>query len=230
MNRTQGRLKRLESAVQRQSKLLRLQEVRAETLLRETAVLHGAAVAAIVAYGDPQITEPLTDAWRRFAEKFPRSNYNQFSPFSNNKMSARLAGITLRTEVIPKLPGADEKERLNRIFASAPAWLMWFTYGDFTASVLQLELPDLSSVKRFDRQTAFIECWPALPTSVFEQRPWPDGGGDEPPPGPAEIEFMRRELGIWTEGMTPRQRRRALISFVRSKPIEHDFEWPKGYE
>lgn len=81
MNRTQGRLKRLESAVQRHSKLLRLQEVRAETLLRETAVLHGAAVAAIVAYGDPQITEPLTDAWRRFAEKFPRSNYNQFSPF-----------------------------------------------------------------------------------------------------------------------------------------------------
>ena len=52
---------------------------------------------------------------------------------------------------MPKLPGADEAEKLDAILERAPPWLLWFTHSDVSASILGLKLPDLSSVNRFER-------------------------------------------------------------------------------
>jgi hypothetical protein len=43
-------------------------------------------------------------------------------------------GSPLRHAVISSFPGADEKEKLDAVFASAPPWLIWFTFGDYTAA------------------------------------------------------------------------------------------------
>jgi len=45
-----------------------------------------------------------------------------------------------------------EKEKLEQVFASAPPWLIWFTFADYTAELLGLSLPDLSSVAGDARQ------------------------------------------------------------------------------
>jgi hypothetical protein len=58
---------------------------------------------------------------------------------------------------------------LNSLFKKVPPWLLWFTHGEFTAQTLKLDLPDLSPVKKIDRQTAF-KVWPALPSDAFEER------------------------------------------------------------
>jgi hypothetical protein len=50
-------------------------------------------------------------------------------------------GAHLRHFVISSFPGADEKEKLDRVFSAAPPWLLWFTFADYTAALLDLTLP-----------------------------------------------------------------------------------------
>ena len=63
-------------------------------------------------------------------------------------------GPFVRHAVISNFPGADEKQKLNAVFSSAPPWLIWFTFADYTAKLLGLKLPDLSDVRVFERSKA----------------------------------------------------------------------------
>jgi hypothetical protein len=156
--------------------------------LHRGAVAHAAVLAFVMRYGNPQMGEPLSEACRRVAEseawkacceKFPICTYYRkedlFAPYSRDNVS--LVGDPLRHVLLSTLPGADEKDKLARVFKSAPPWLIWFTFADFTAKLLDLNLPDLSTVTSFERSTDIFHRWWGLPESAFECRPWLDGTG-----------------------------------------------------
>src|SRR5262249_12398673 len=95
-----------------------------------------------------------------------------FDPYTRN--SVFVIGVSLRHVVISSFPGVDEKAKLNAVFKSAPPWLLWFTFADYTAAVLGLDLPDLSSISRFARSGDVVEIWWGLPREAFQRRPWPN--------------------------------------------------------
>ena len=131
--------------------------------IRRGAVAHAAVLAFLVRYGNPQMGEPLSEACRRFAaseawkaccDKFPEiyKNYRDeyfFEPYNRDRVF--LIGDPLRHMLITTFPGTDEKDKLNRVFKSATPWLIWFTFADYTAKLLDLDLPDLSTVSGFER-------------------------------------------------------------------------------
>jgi hypothetical protein len=132
-------------------------------------------------------------------------------------------GDRLRHILLATFPGADEKDKLNRVFESAPPWLIWFTFADYTAKLLDLNLPDLSSVSGFERSKKIFHGWWALPESAFECRPWPDGLDGEP--------LARTDLsllGLETKldaPITNRQRKRALANSAGSS-LSRQIDWP----
>ena len=63
-------------------------------------------------------------------------------------------GMPLRHVIIANFPGVGEKDKLDAVFASAPPWLIWFTFADYTAKLLGLTLPNLSGVMGFARSKA----------------------------------------------------------------------------
>jgi hypothetical protein len=74
------------------------------------------------------------------------------------------------------MAGAEGTEKLNAVFAKAPAWLVWFTRGDIAGHILGHNVPDLSSKSRYARPNpAFSE----LPEGAFEWRLVRDGAEDE---------------------------------------------------
>jgi hypothetical protein len=102
-----------------------------------------------------------------------------------------------RKYFLPDLPGADETEKLNLIFAKAPLWFLWFTHGDVIGTLLGLELPDLSSKSGFGRPSiAFTH----LPNGPFEWQRLPDGAKDE----------FYATARDFPDNLTPRERMRAL--------------------
>ena len=129
---------------QREGIAQRLQNV------RHGAVSHAAVLVFLMRYGNPQIGEPLSEACRRVAEsevwnacceKFPHHckdfrRENSFEPYNRNVVS--LFGYPLRHVLLSTLAGADEKDKLNRAFKSAPPWLIWFTFADYTAKLLDV--------------------------------------------------------------------------------------------
>jgi hypothetical protein len=136
--------------------------------VRRGVVAHATVLAFLVRYGNPQVDEGLSDACRRFAkseawkaccEKFPESckNYRDefsFEPYNRDRVF--LIGDPLRHILISTFPGTNERDKINRTFRSAPPWLMWFTFADYTAELLGLDLPDLSDVRGFkDRKRCF---------------------------------------------------------------------------
>jgi hypothetical protein len=205
--------------------------------LHRGAVAHAAVLAFVVRYGNPQMGEPLSEAYQRVAEseawkacceKFPICGYhdndNLFIPCSRGSVS--LIGDPLRHVLLSTLPGANEKDKLDRVFRSAPPWLIWFTFADYTAQLLDLNLPDLSTVTGFARSKDIFHDWWGLPKSAFECRPWPDGTDGEP--------LIRTDLSLLGLGTrqdapaTTRERKRAqraLANSARSNP-SHRIEWP----
>ena len=187
--------------------------------LRNGAVAHAAVLAFVMRYGNPQIGEPLSEACRRVAES--EVCKASFEPYSRD--SVTLMGHPLRHILLATFPGADEKDKLNCVFNSAPPWLIWFTFADYTAKLLDLNLPDLSSVSGFERSKKIFHGWWALPESAFECRPWPDGADGEP--------LARTDsslLGLETKldaPITNRQRKRARANFARSS-LSHQIAWP----
>ena len=151
------------------------------------AVGHAATLSFIIRYGNPQIGEPLSlacqrvaelDVWREYCEKFPllfvySEREYAFEPHSRD--SVLIIGGHLRHAVVTMFGGADEKEKLDAVFASAPAWLVWFTFADYTARLLGLKLPDLSGVTGFARPKANFDLWCGVPREAFEPSPWPKG-------------------------------------------------------
>jgi hypothetical protein len=187
--------------------------------LRNGAVAHAAVLAFVMRYGNPQIGEPLSEAWRRVAESGAWKG--SFEPYSRDDVF--LIGHPLRNVLLATFPGADERDKLNRVFKSAPPWLIWFTFADYTAKLLDLNLPDLSSVSGFERSKKIFHGWWALPESAFECRPWPDGADGEP--------LARTDLGLLglettrAAPITNRQRKRALANSARSS-LSHQIAWP----
>jgi len=202
--------------------------------LRRGAVAQATVLAFVMRYGNPQIGAPLSEACRRVAEseawkacceKFPICTYYRkdylFKPYSSDNVS--LVGDPLRHVLLFTLPGADEKDKLNRVFKSAPPWLIWFTFADYTAKLLDLNLPDLSTVTGFERSKDIFHRWWGLPESAFECRPWPDGTDREP--------LVRTDLSLLGLGtrqdapITNRERKRALANSARSNPSQR-IDWP----
>src|SRR6516164_6378353 len=187
--------------------------------LRNGAVAHAAVLAFVMRYGNPQIGEPLSEAWRRVAESEARKG--SFEPYSRD--SVTLMGHPLRHILLATLPGADEKDKLNRVFKSAPPWLIWFTFADYTAKLLDLKLPDLSTVTGFERSKDIFHRWWGLPESAFECRPWPDGTDGEPLVG-TDLSLLGLRTGQ-DAPITNRERKRALANSARSS-VTHQIGWP----
>ena len=167
------------------------------------AAANAAYLAFLIRYGKPKIGEPLSCAWERFTntevwkeycDKWEARALEQFdvglekhgewknqdylhSPFDRD--GAFIGGGCLRHELIARFPGTTEKEKLKRVFASTPPWLIWFTFADYTAQLLGLPLPDLSSVKGFVRSKADFDNWYGLPSGAFVARPWRNGPDNE---------------------------------------------------
>jgi hypothetical protein len=114
-----------------------------------------------------------------------------------------------RKYFIPDLPGADETDKLNAIFETAPPWLLWFTYGDVYGTVLGLKRPDLSSVNQFARGE-FVSG--ALPEGPFECHPLPRGAKDK-------FYMSSRKAIALPDNLTPRERKRAVRIYGRTSEL-----------
>jgi hypothetical protein len=89
--------------------------------------------------------------------------------------------------------------------------------------LLDLNLPDLSTVTGFERSKDIFHCWWGLPESAFECRPWPDGTDGEPL---ARTDLSLLGLGTRQDApITNRERKRALANSARSNPNQR-IEWP----
>ena len=186
----------------------RREQEETEARLRENATVRAARLAFLILYGDPRIGEPLIDAshrclespaWTACREKHP--DYIARHRRDECPLNRRVAEY-LRKYFLPDLPGAHETEKLNLVFASAPAWLLWFTHGDVIGALLGLKVPDLGSMSRFARPDISIS-WRRLPDEPFEWRKFPDGAEDE-------FSAMAREQLALPDNLTPRERMRAL--------------------
>ena len=154
--------------------------------VRNGAVAHATLIALLVRYGNPRLGEPLSCAcarvvkselWALFRQKFPPdrtifpANFEYSFPCTRDQVI--IIGDALRHVSIATFLGADEKEKLNGVLQSVPPWLLWFTFVDFSAKLLGLTLPDLSTVSRFERSKETFHAWWGLPQGSYECRPGP---------------------------------------------------------
>lgn len=144
-----------------------------------SSLVHAANLSLIILYGKPQIDEPLSKAWQRCCEstspeldaiKEIRGN-NIFNPFGDRLVGQAIAE-RFRSFVLPHHPGANEQEKFNKILASAPLWLIWFTWADVTIGGLQLSIPDFSTIEDYERSLEDLGRLPALPTGQFANVRW----------------------------------------------------------
>ncbi len=187
---------------------------------REKAFVTVANLALLILYGAPKIGEPLTCAWQRCLQSEawkacrekplpPRRGRRAIdfdeeddNPFDDE--GARSVAQYFRVCFLPELPGADETEKLNAVFAKAPAWLLWFTHGEVPVLSLGLKLPDLSGMSRFGRPDDLRRY---LPDGAFELRRLPEGVED--PTLSLFLELERKQMAVDAE-LTPRERMRRL--------------------
>jgi hypothetical protein len=182
------------------------------TYLREKAFRIAANLSLLILYGKPKSHESLRSAWERCRESAAwRSCREQNGGFDENgderggtpfdMLGAMQIAKYFRKHFLPALPGADEKEKLNAIFKTAPRWLLWFNHGDFCARLLGLKLPDFSKLSRFKREPPRFDFLRAGP---FEWHLLPDGEYDP-------LVVLRREkFEDESMEMTPRERKRML--------------------
>jgi len=205
--------------------------------IRRGAVAHATVLALLVRYGNPRLGEPLSCAggrvaksefWGLFCQKFPPdrtiypADFEHSFPFTRDQVL--IIGDQLRHVTIATFPGADEKEKLNRVLRSAPPWLLWFTFADYSAKLLGLDLPDLSPVTGFERSKSIFHGWWGLPPSAYECRPWPHGIEGE---ALARTDLSLFELETGQEmPVTKRERTRALARASRSNP-SRKADWPR---
>jgi hypothetical protein len=173
----------------------------------------------LILYGDPKVGEPLTCAWQRCLEsnvwkvcreKHPQTvelGHAKDSPFDDQ--GARSIAQYFREYILPELPGADERAKLNAVLAKAPPWLLWFTHAEFPVLLLGLKLPDLSSMSRFARRNGFGYH---LPDGAFERRWLPDGVEDD---RLGLLLGLERREPAFLARLTPRER----IKWERKDPV-----------
>jgi hypothetical protein len=217
------------------------------------AANHAAILAFLIRYGEPEIGEPLSCAWERFVNTHVWKEYcdkwqamNQEcirdeygdepecrftftarpyrgSPYDRD--GALLRGAYLRHELIARFSGGTEKEKLERVFASAPPWLIWFTFADYTAELLGLSLPDLSSVAGFARSKADFDNWYGLPKDAFVPRPWPDGPDNEPL-ARTDLDLLRPATERPINPTTRLEHRRTHARYMKSRSAKSTENWP----
>jgi hypothetical protein len=234
MNRTLRRIERLEQMVGSDIRR-RSQAHKRWQFTHVLAADHAAILAFIIQRGNPTIDEPLSaagqrceesEAWKRLCAEFwdwlrRKHDTFPFNPYTEPR--AGRIGSVLRHMLIAELPGRDEKAKLEAALAAAPPWLLYYTFSDYTAKLLGLTLPDLSDVRRFERLRADFERWPGLPEGIFECRPWPNGAEAEPL-AHTDLKLPFQPLEPDLRGMSPRQRRRALATYM--KPQKYEQTWP----
>ena len=176
------RLEKLAQPYLKERQKARVQIRREWQLLGDLAVAHAAVVAFTSRYGKPQRGEPLSrafqrctesSAWQKCCDRSTCTRRNEsFKPDGRNRLypydQVFTLGFPVRHAVIKALSGADEKEKLSAAFASTPPWLIWFTFADYTAALLNLTLPDLSSVTGLARSKENFPGWYGLPNGAFE--------------------------------------------------------------
>jgi hypothetical protein len=174
--------------------------------------------------------EQLGDEWKKYGDKTPPGNRFLFlrrtylgTPYDRN--GTILSGEFLRHELIARFAGATEKEKLEQVFASAPPWLIWFTFADYTAELLGLSLPDLSSVTGFARSKADFNNWYGLPSGAFVPRPWPNGPNNEPL-ARTDLNLLRPTTERLIIPTTRREHRRSQANYMKSRSAKSSEDWP----
>jgi hypothetical protein len=223
VSKTKARIDRLERQLKDDSAFARKQVTDVLSKLRDSAVQHALILCTIIFKGDPQVGEPLSEAWNRAAERSKEKEKLRIVGFPHDDSWLRMTVELLRIAEVPIWPSNGEKEKVNRVFSSAPPWLLWFTHGDFTARTVKLEIPDLSEVSKFDRQTDFSR-WPGLPSGKFEQRLQTDPKKEESLDTDRLCELIIRNSGA----ETPRKRLKALKLESQFAPFEFTFDWPQA--
>ena len=179
----------------------RLYAAEQEASNRERNFVVVANLALLILHGDPKIGEPLIYAWRRCLEskawKTCRERHPDYigrhgcdaeGPF--NSWGAGWIAQYFRKYFLPELPGANETEKLNGVFAKAPAWLLWFTHGDIQGHVLGLNVPDFSSKSRYT--PAQVPRSPSYRTELL------NGVSCRMAPRTNSLRlFVRRSVGNW---------------------------------
>ena len=182
-------LSRRISELERQAPELRqkLQERRsyATQQLKYLARLHTGCVAAIALVGEPKIDEPLGEAWRRTlghygirecrTEEWARTHQLDEVPTKAwafalaNDRQLRRHPLKAAEEIYPTL--IDERVEpviFTEIFASAPPWLLKFTFSELDARYLEFDLPNLSAAPKWGSaglKDAYR--WPCLPQGTM---------------------------------------------------------------
>jgi len=175
--------------------------------VRDHATSHAIGLGALTLYGNPKEDEPLSKAWQRCIERFPNQRLEEFKGQLINGKYAQYAAEIVCERVMAELPGSTKKEKFQNFFSSAPPWLIWFTFADFTATFLDLTLPDLSSVKHFERSKSVFEKWPDLPDGKFEFRIRSDDFGLEEL-STGDVFFLKDMQQVPAQKMTRLDRKR----------------------
>ena len=199
------------------------------------AAAHAAVLAFLIRYGNPRIHEPLecatlrcaeSAAWKECCHEFNLDYINlqgegyRFPAHDRDSVSGM--GYALRHFVISSFPGADEKQKLDTVFAAGPPWLLWFTFADYTAALLGLMLPDPSEVSQFTRSKQNFDRWWGLPRDAFEREPWPYGTEHEPL-ARADLDLLRPAMEQPAGTMTHRELRRKRATSMKSEGLQ---PWP----
>jgi hypothetical protein len=207
------------------------------------AANHAAVLAFLIRYGNPRIDEPLSRAcercaysaaWKDCCAEFeslraPGSEYlgvQSPGPFRPHNMdSVKIIGAPLRHVIISTYSGADEKQKLEAALALAPPWLLWFTFADYTAKLLNLTIPDLSEAAGFMRSKADFDIWWGLPRGAFERAPWPHGSEHEPL-ARTDLNLLRPTIEDTIRPMTRRELMRKRAALQKSDRGERQEAWP----
>jgi hypothetical protein len=196
---------------------------RFEEMVRSSAFTHTANLSALILYGDPKIDEPLSFAWRRCLDSAEwqkrREKYGGWDEYGRDDCgnpfvdfaAGRIADYFCKY-FLPDLRGTDELEKFGLIFKNASPWLLWFTYADADARILGINLPDLSAVKRFIRDTDNFGK-SHLPLGPFECRLRADAVEDQIAIWTQKV--VEKMLKHETNGVTPRERKR--MASIREK-------------
>jgi hypothetical protein len=170
--RQMARLEKLAAPRIEQIRVAKAQlEQKVATRIYDDALMHAANLSLIILFGDPQIDQPLSNAWGRCCDSAsPLLKENDLKhwgpPFDPS--NALYSAMYFRNIVIPQLSGATEQEKFASIFRDAPLWLLWFTWADITMEALEIPPSDRAAVCRFRRSPDDFQRWPLLPSGKFE--------------------------------------------------------------
>jgi hypothetical protein len=164
------RIARMEAKADRRFQAEQLDQAEQKQRRADGSFIIIANVCVITLYGNPRLDESLEEAWKRalatLLQQFPNFARNgRAHPF--NFAAAAVIADDFRKYVLPRLPGADDNERIYRVLARAPKWLLWHTHADLACGYLDMKVPNVSAMQRFERDGWFLGI---LPPGPFEQR------------------------------------------------------------